>query len=113
MENAVDALKMAFAVMVFVMALSLAIYMFSQARETADIVLHSSDVTQYMSYEQVAKGSEKRIVGLESIVPTLYKYYKENYTVIFRDSDGKFLELYETETDPETWSEKTNKYYRK
>lgn len=113
MENAVDALKMAFAVMVFVMALSLAIYMFSQARETADIVLHSSDVTQYMSYDQVSEGSEKRIVGLESIVPTLYKYYKENYTVIFRDSSGKFLELYETETDPETWSEKTNKYYRR
>lgn len=113
MENAVDALKMAFAVMVFVMALSLAIYMFSQARETADIVLHSSDVTQYMSYEQVSKGSENRIVGLESIIPTLYKYYKENYTVIFRDSDGKFLELYETKTDPETWSEKTNKYYRR
>ena len=66
-----------------------------------------------MSYEQVAKGSEKRIVRLESIVPTLYKYYKENYTVIFRDSDGKFLELYETKTDPETWSEKTNKYYRR
>lgn len=113
MENAVDALKMAFAVMVFVMALSLAIYMFSQARETADIVLHSSDVTQYMSYEQVSEGSENRIVGLESIVPTLYKYYKENYTVIFRNSDGKFLELYKTKTDSDTWSEKTNKYYRR
>lgn len=111
MENAVDALKMAFAVMVFVMALSLAIYMFSQARETADIVLHSSDVTQYMSYEQVSEGSEKRIVGLESIVPTLYKYYKENYTVIFRNSDGKFLELYKTKTDSDTWSENKNKYY--
>lgn len=111
MENAVDALKMAFAVMVFVMALSLAIYMFSQARETADIVLHSSDVTQYMSYEQVATGSEKRIVGLESIVPTLYKYYKENYTVIFRNSNGTALELYTTKTDPDTWDEKINKYY--
>lgn len=110
MENAVDALKMAFAVMVFVMALSLAIYMFSQARETADIVLHSSDVTQYMSYEQVARGSENRIVGLESIVPTLYKYYKENYTVIFRNLKE---ELYITKTDSDTWSEKINKYYRR
>ncbi len=110
MENAVDALKMAFAVMVFVMALSLAIYMFSQARETADIVLHSSDVTQYMSYEQVSEGSENRIVGLESIVPTLYKYYKENYTVIFRNLKE---ELYITKTDPDTWSEKINKYYRR
>ena len=111
MENAVDALKIGFAVLVFAMALSLAIYMFSQARETADIVLHSSDVTQYMSYEQVSEGSENRIVGLESIVPTLYKYYKENYTVIFRNSDGKFLELYKTKTDSDTWSENKNKYY--
>ena len=114
MENAVDALKIAFAVIVFVMALSVAIYMFSQARTTADIVLHSSDVTQYMDYEEVSSGSESRIVGLESIVPTLYKYYKENYTVVFRDSDGKFLEIYQTQTNPNLWnSGYTNKYYRR
>lgn len=114
MENAVDALKIGFAVLVFTMALSLTIYMFSEARETADAVLHSSDITEYMQYEEVAQGSEDRVVGLETIIPTLYKYYKENYTVIFRDSSGRFLTLYETRTNTELWSVGyANKYYRR
>jgi len=114
MENAVDALKIGFAVFVFTMALSLAIYMFTEAKTTADIVLHSSDITTYMEYEEVAEGSENRVVGLETIIPTLYKYYKENYTVIFRDSSGKFLPIYETQTNTELWSPGyINKYYRR
>ena len=52
------------------------------------------------------------MVGLETIIPTLYKYFKENYTVIFLESNGKPMELYETQTDPDLWSPGyTNKYY--
>ena len=104
MENAVDALKIAFAVFVFIIAFTVILTMFTQARETADVVLQSSDITEYMTYtEQSQIGSgitptgEERIVGLETIIPTLYKYYKENYTVIFLDSDGSPLTLYESE----------------
>lgn len=113
MENAVDALKIAFAIFVFVMALSLAIYMFTMARETSDIVLQGSDVTALMEYTEVSDMKDQdRIVGLETIIPTLYKYYKENYTVIFRDSDGTPLELYKTQTDVDLWSTGyTNRYY--
>ena len=113
MENAVDALKMAFAIFVFIMALSLTIYMFTMARETSDIVLQSSDVTALMEYTEVSDMiGEDRIVGLETIIPTLYKYYKENYTVIFRNSDGTPLKLYETQTNVDLWSTGyTNRYY--
>lgn len=119
MENAVDSLKLAFAVFVFIIALSLAMYMFTRARETADIVLQSSDITEFMDYttlEDIETGgttiNSERIVGIETIVPTLYKYYKENYTVIFRNSDGTPLELYETQTNVDLWSTGyTNKYY--
>lgn len=116
MENAVDALKIAFAVMVFSMALSLTMYMFSQARETADAVLHSSDITEFVEYDEAKlDGSgnitgDARVVGLESIVPTLYKYYKENYTVVFREADGNYMPLFESQS---TWqSGYTNKYFR-
>lgn len=114
MENAVDALKMAFAVIVFVMALSISINMFTNARETADIVLHSSDITEYMQYQEVIQGTENRIVGMETIVPTLYKYYKENYTVIFRDKNSEYLTIYNTQTNSSLWSGdyKQNKYYK-
>lgn len=104
MENAVDALKMAFAVLVFVMALSISIFMFTQVRETSEVVLHRSDITEYMEYEEVTGSNESRIVGLETIVPTLYKYYKENYTVIFLDNNGNGMKLYDTQTNPLLWS---------
>lgn len=111
MENAVDALKMAFAIFILIMALSLAIYMFTQARETADIVLQSSDITEFMDYttlEDIQEGTttinSERIVGLETIIPTLYKYYKENYTVIFQNPDRSYMTLYNTQTNVKLWS---------
>ena len=97
MENAVDALKIAFAVFVFIIAISVSIYMFTMVGETSDIVLSSSDITEFMDYTEISDMiGDDRIVGLETIIPTLYKYYKENYTVIFRNSDGTPMELYET-----------------
>ena len=113
MENAVDALKIAFGVFVFTMALSIAMYMFTMAKKTSDIVLQSSDVTALMEYIETSDMiGEDRIVGLETIIPTLYKYYKENYTVIFLESDGTPMELYETQTNTDLWSAGyTNKYY--
>ena len=50
MENAVDALKMAAAVLTFVLALGISISSFSQARTTAQILLDYTDreyETQY------------------------------------------------------------------
>src|SRR5574344_2055838 len=116
MENAVEALKMAAAVIVFVLALSIAIFMFSKARATADVVLQASDKTEYYDYEEYTKNEknkENRIVGLETIIPVLYKYNKENYKVIFDEgtfnsTTGEYkitgaLKIYETKTNPNTW----------
>jgi len=105
MENAVDALKIAFAVMVFTIALTLAISTFSQARETSEAVLFMNDKTNYYSWEDEVNYSEdKRIVGIEAIIPTLYRYYKENYTVIFElDDTGTKLPIYCLDTN-DKWS---------
>ena len=120
MENAVDALKIAFAVFVFTMALSIGMYMFNQAKATADVVLASSDAETYATYTNAIEGIETttegdRVVGLETIIPTLYKYYKENYTVVFLENDGTPLELYTTrmsENPQIRWSKGfINKYY--
>lgn len=120
MENAVEALKMAFAVLVFVMALSLTIMNFSLARQTADFVLESADPTAYYNYN--AEGHENRIVGLETVIPTLYKYAVENYTIVFKKASaeqvdaasGKLkvlysslnqLKIYTTKTNQNNWTE--------
>ncbi len=106
MENATDALKMAFAVIVFTMALTIAIIMFSQLNQVSKIVISSTDITQYYEYEIATNEEQTRIVGLESIIPTLYKYYKENYTVLFLAKNGTPLNLYETQTNINLWSER-------
>ena len=115
MENAVEALKMAFAVMAFMLALSVSIISFNKVKEVSDIVLYAKDETNYYEYYQdydgeKGKAAENRIVGLETIIPTLYKYYKENYTVIFREasydegvfSNVKPLSVYETKSNDKT-----------
>ena len=96
MENASEALIMAFAVLVFVLALSVTVAVFSIAKDTADTILYAKDESNFYEYEGVAGvASQNREVGLETIIPTLYKYYKENYTVVFKHGDynkttGKF-----------------------
>ena len=84
MENAAEALKMAAAVLIFVLALSICIASFSQARVASQTLLERTDKDYYTSF--MTSDSTERIVGLETIIPTIYKAYYENYKVVFRDS---------------------------
>ena len=107
MENAAEALLMGFAVLVFALALTVGMTVFSNVKSVSDIVLYASDETNYYDYQgATGKAAQNRIVGLETILPTLYKYYQENYTVCFREGNynqttGEFsntrpLKLYNT-----------------
>ena len=98
MENIAEALKMAFAIIMFVLALGLSISSFSQARETIDSIITLRDRETSYTYVE-ASSAENRIVSAETIVPTLYKAYKENFEIRFYSQDGSALELYESK-DP-------------
>lgn len=93
MENAADALKMAAAVLVFVLALGISISSFSQARTTADILIKYTDRETVTQYTQDT-GDTTRIVGAETIIPTIYRAYNENYKILFYNSVGDLIELY-------------------
>ena len=85
MENATDALKMAAAVLMFLLALSVTIISFGILRQTSDVVMNYKDrETAYIEgnlyYETT--GTE-RSVGLETILPTIERAYNENYKIIF------------------------------
>ncbi len=127
MENAVEGLKLAFAVLLLTMALSLTIAFFSKARTTAEMVLQSSDKTAYYDYDEDGKFSisqdttGNRIVGYETIIPTLYKYDKERYKVTFKkgtydSSTGNVnitgpLSIYTTSSTRVNWNKNyTNDY---
>lgn len=113
MENLTDAFKIVLAVFAFVLALSVAISMFSQLNETSKIILNSSDITNYYEYKIATDEEQSRIVGLETIIPTLYKYYKENYTILFLKADGTPLPLYKSKTNVKGWAKQgiIGKYY--
>ena len=86
MENAAEALKMAAWVLIFVVALSISINAFTQARQSIDIILQIEDAEYYYDdyYLYVDENKTKeRVVGYETIIPTIYRAYKENYKICF------------------------------
>lgn len=99
MENATDALKMAASVLIFVLALSICISAFGQVRQTSQIVLDYKD-REYQT-EYIEGDNTERQVGIEAIIPTIYKSYTENYKVVFsnyilfekRNSSGIYEEI--------------------
>lgn len=97
MENAVDALKIAFGVLVFVIALTIAFALLSQAKATSDIMLFASDKTNYYTYNKDADNTEGRIVGADVVISSLYRYYKESIVVYIVDGTDKYE--FNTETD--------------
>ena len=99
MENAVDALKIAFGVLVFVIALTVAFALLSQAKATSDIMLFASDKTNYYTYSNKAENTEGRIVGADVVISSLYRYYKESVVVRVYDKNNTLIEEFNTETD--------------
>lgn len=99
MDDAVQALTMAFAVLVFVMALSISMMLIGQARDTSDELVHYSDLTAFYDNIQLEDNGEvaetERIVGLDTVIPTLYRYYKENFCVKIYDDQNNLLQIFD------------------
>lgn len=95
MENATEALQMAFGVLVFVIALSISINAFGEARQSAQIILDARDREYDYSWVENNDNSTERIVSAETIIPSIYKAYKENYKMVFKKQNGEGLELYQ------------------
>lgn len=91
MENVADALLMGFAVLIFVIALSVSFSTLAQAKSTADVVLFYSDrdnfQTPLIDHNSVVKNGG-RIVGIDTVISTIYRCSKENFVVSIQD-DGK------------------------
>lgn len=82
MEDVVDALKLAFSVFVFIIGLAIVFNMFTRAKEVSDYVLEHTDNTYFARYVYADdSNTEGRTVGIETIIPTLYRYYKEKFMI--------------------------------
>lgn len=101
MENAVDALKIGFALLVFAIAIALTFSVIGQARVASDAVFASTDKAQFYDYatEEDYNAKVNRIVSFETILPTIHRYAKEQYAVTIFDKEGKPIVRYDLYTE--------------
>ena len=83
----------------FVIALTIAFALLSQAKATSDIMLFASDKTNYYTYSKDADDAEGRIVGADVVISSLYRYYKESVVVRVYNKNNTLIEEFNTETD--------------
>ena len=96
-ENAVDALKMSFAVLIFLVALTITFILFNKTKETADSLLWYADRENFYSYEyqDLENGRE---VHVDTVISTLKNFkiqasyvkieYGPHNSQVFRISDN-------------------------
>lgn len=94
MENAADALKMAFAVFVFVVAISLTFSSFTKAKEAADAVLWYTDKTNYYQWVESAQQENGREVTRDAIIASLFRKQTDTHIVIIKDSTERYTFSY-------------------
>lgn len=133
MENAVEALKTAASVLIFVIAITVSFTMFSKAKATADAIITSKDKQEYLeaaeldngilytSSEAIAKADDTgtqsavsgmttkgdRIVGIDDVISTIYRYYLEKYGVTIITSSGTVIARFDSATESfvQSWTE--------
>lgn len=87
MENASDALKMAFAIMVFMLGISILFSLVSSIKQTADQVLYYSDNKNFYIWES-GTGKSGRIVEEKEVIASLYEK-NESVEEIYIYKDNK------------------------
>ena len=92
MENGAQALLMAAAVLIFVIALSVTLTALAQAKSTADVVLFYSDRATFQ--EKVAQADllayeqGTRIVYIDTVIATIKRYKRELFAVKVKNDEG-------------------------
>ena len=104
MENAPDALLMAFAVLIFIIALSVTLTTLSQAKSTADIVLFYSDRENFqepVQYDANNYLDGGRTVGEDTVIATIARCAKEKFSVKIIEDEKIYVFEYDTQTENE------------
>ena len=107
MENVTHGLYLAFAMFAFIVGVTFAIYMINSLNSTVETVVYSIDETNYydtVTLNELIKdsdGNSYKVVTVDSIIPTLYRYYKESFCVKILDEDGDLLQMFDTTVEEE------------
>lgn len=89
MENVTDALYMAAAILIFVVALTVSMSSFTTMRTQIDDIVEmderidlARDENNYLNYKTTS--SDIRTVGIETVVSSMYRVAKENYVIYIK-----------------------------
>lgn len=98
MENVVESIIIVFAVIVFVIALSMTTFMLSKAMTTTQDLIYFSDKTNYMQNIEVDEDNiiTQRTVSIDTVVNSLYRYYKENFMVRIYNDSNELVQIFDT-----------------
>ena len=114
MENAVDALKTAVAVLIFIIAITASFTMFAKAKVTADSIITSRDKQEYLESADLANilytdstsiqsatmtQDGDRIVQVEDVISSIYRYNLEKYGVTIVNKNGTVLARFDSNTE--------------
>lgn len=118
MENAAEALKMAAAVLIFIIAITTSFSVFGTAKQTSDSIIKMRDKQAYLESAEVDNGilytsstsissgatngvnaNGDRIVGKEDVYSTIYRYAKEKYGVTVMDTHGNIYVRFDSNTE--------------
>lgn len=88
MENVTRAFIMAFSMLMFVIGFSYSMFLINRLTTTSNTLLSTVTTTNYYDNIKVSgENTTTREVGIDTIISTLYRYYKENYAVKIYDGD--------------------------
>ena len=97
MENASEALIMAGQVLIFIIALSVCISSFSTLRVGIDNVINQTETIQfakdtdgYINFIESKNDDATRIVGAETVISSMYRAIKEDFTMYLKLQEGTF-----------------------
>lgn len=98
MENITDALKMGAAALIFIIAFSVTMVMFSQARQTTDKIVGRLNLSEYLpKVESLGEANLTRIVGIETVIPTIYRYFQSDDDIQIKImKDGELFQIFDT-----------------
>ncbi len=104
MENASDALHFVFGVFIFLLACVLLFIMVDLVLNVTTDAILKGDKAEYFTYvknpdDTIIDANGNRIVTLESIIPALYRYAIESYSVTIIDKDGDIVTRFSSNTE--------------
>lgn len=101
MDNAIDGLYISASVLIFIIAVSLTMFLFTQLTETAEVVFgsalqskHHSDIEVNVNFAGTEKGS-KRTVSKNDVIATLYRYPVQTIAVSILDKSGNEYQVFD------------------